>query len=61
MPLGIVCQLRYHGGGLLKNRGAEESLLPFWSSATPLQVGQTVHFLWVKRLGVHASGADTGL
>ena len=53
MPLGIVCQLRYHGGGLLKNRGAEESLLPFWSSATPLQVGQTVHFLWVKRGGHH--------
>ena len=56
MPLGIVCQLRYHGGGLLQC-GAEESLLPFWSSATPLHVGQTVHFSLVKR-GGHDEAAE---
>ena len=45
MHVGIVCQLNYHGGGLLQYQVGEESCRIAFTQSPFLQVGQRVSFI----------------
>ena len=45
MPVGLVCQLRYDGGGALLYRdSSEDSVVPFYTTSCRLLMGQKVTF-----------------
>jgi len=51
MPVGLVCQLRYDGGGALLYRASEDSVVPFYTASCRLLIGQKVTFSLHQSVG----------